>query len=168
MNKESLSLSLSPQPRNALTLCVYQLSCPWACSHVSLAATRAFSTMFDLKKDWARSLSLSLCISVYLPVYLSFSVSVSLSLSGSGPDMAHGHASCTRGLQEAAWMWQHSNGLQLETHATWGGCWTGLDFNLQQKLWTLAVVLVLPKIRLDLVYGRRGRDGTLGSQEGLP
>ena len=42
-----------------------------------------------------------------------------------------------------------------------GGCWTGLDFNMKEKLWTLAFVLALPRTTLDFFHGVTEGDGIL-------
>ena len=59
--------------------------------------------------------------------------------------------------------WEHSLSEQDV-----GLDWTGLDFNMEQKLWTLAFVLALWKTRVSLFHGGTDGDGTLGSQEGNP
>ena len=63
--------------------------------------------------------------------------------------MAHGCVNSTHRLLEGTWLPQHRNALQLETRAKLIGCWTGLGFNVEYKLWSVAVILVLLTTRLD-------------------
>ena len=80
---------------------------------------------------------------------------------------SYGTVTCPlHGLQEGTWIPRHSNGLQLETQAKSGRCWTGLGFNTEHKLW--AFILMQPKTRLDFFHGETDRDRPLGSQEGKP
>ena len=76
--------------------------------------------------------------------------------------MANGLRDSTHGFQKGAWMPHHNNGLQQGTQA---GCLTGLYFNREQKLWTLAFVLALLKTWLNFFHGETYRDRTLGRQE---
>ena len=47
---------------------------------------------------------------------------------------------------------------------------TGLDWtvHMEQKLWAVAFVLVLLKIRLEFLHGEMDADGAFGSQEADP
>lgn len=54
-----------------------------------------------------------------------------------------------------------SNGLQLGVHGKLSRCSTGLCFNMEQKLWALALILVLLETGLDLFHGGMKGDETL-------
>ena len=47
-------------------------------------------------------------------------------------------------------------------HAKLDGCWTGLYFIMEQKVWAVAFILALLKTRLDLFHDEMDRDGTIG------
>ena len=46
--------------------------------------------------------------------------------------------------------------------------WTGLDFNMEHRLWALALILAPLKTSLAFFHGEMDRDGTWKYQEGNP
>ena len=81
----------------------------------------------------------------------------------------HGARTCSlHGIQEGVWVLKHNNGLQLETHAKLDGCWTGLDFNMEQKLWAVTFTLALLKTRLYFSMVRWMETGHWEVRRGSP
>lgn len=59
----------------------------------------------------------------------------------------------------------HTQWIQLGTQGKLARCWTGLDFNMKQEFWAVAVILALLEERLVFFHDKTDGNGTL---EGNP